>query len=100
MSEEIGEVIASRTVADGDRPVLIEFGAPTPSGDGFRCGFRIEGVRTSSASGTDALAALYSALTEVGAELERANAAGANFTVFGQSDLGFPVASSGSGVSR
>lgn len=93
MIDRLGEVIAKRMVADGDRSVLIEVGRPRPAAGagGDVCGFRIQGWGESRATGVDALAALYRALVEIGAQLTQANEAGAQFTVAGPAELGFPA---------
>lgn len=91
MSVHVGEVIATRVVADGHRTVLIEVGKPGLSMDsGMVCAFRIQGWGESCAVGVDAIAALYCALAEIGVVLERANTDGHHFTVVGPADLGFP----------
>lgn len=95
MTSGVGEVIATRTVTDGDRPVLIEMGMPAQAPDGGGTSvFRIEGLGEFTATGVDAMAALYSALVEVGAVLARANDNGHRFTVLDPSEQGFPVAPS------
>ncbi|GAB2662871.1 DUF6968 family protein [Nocardia goodfellowii] len=95
MSDRVGEVIATRTVADGGHPVLIEMGRPTQPVDGMgTTGFRIAGLGEFTATGVDGMAALYNALVEVGTILARANDKGHRFTVLDPSTMGFPVAPS------
>ncbi|WP_280452492.1 DUF6968 family protein [Nocardia cyriacigeorgica] len=98
MDDGIGDPIATRTLRTGDRDVVIEVAAPEPDGDTWRCRWLIEGLRSDVAHGVDALAALYTALTDLGVELSNANASGANYTVFGQADLGLPHPASGAGA--
>ncbi|MFQ6398130.1 DUF6968 family protein [Nocardia sp. KC 131] len=92
MRSEIGDVIATRTVTDGDHSVLIEVGRPRPaaSSGGAACWFWIQGRGLAVAGGVDTLAALYSALVEIGAVLDRTNKDGSEFTTVGPADLGFP----------
>ncbi|MEV0247331.1 hypothetical protein AB0H76_12130 [Nocardia sp. NPDC050712] len=95
MRDQVGQVIATRTVTDGTRPVLIEVGMPTHAMDGIgTSGFRIEGLGEFSATGVDGMAALYNALVEVGAVLARANDKGHEFPVRDPDTMGFPAAPS------
>ncbi|MFF0541654.1 helix-turn-helix domain-containing protein [Nocardia thailandica] len=64
-----------RLCADpGGGRVLIEIGIPRRTGAAadYSCPFRIDGLVSGAAAGTDAVAAVYSALHVVGTELERA----------------------------
>ncbi|MFC8532157.1 DUF6968 family protein [Nocardia sp. NPDC057227] len=94
----IRDVIASRTVADGVRPVSIEIGAPQVAAEtqGVVCGFRIAGIGERWASGTDSLAALYRALLGVADDLAEANRRGARFELLDPADLAFPAPATGS----
>ncbi|MFF2555260.1 DUF6968 family protein [Nocardia sp. NPDC058058] len=95
LSDQVGEVIATRAVTDGDRPVLIEMGRPAQALDGGgTAGFRIEGLGEYTATGSDDVAALYNALVDIGAVLTRANSNGHRFTVLDSSEQGFPAAPS------
>lgn len=89
MSVEAGPVIASRIVTDDGRTVTVEVGKLAAVRGGAECAFRI-GDDKGVCRGTDQLAALYHALTEIGARLARANhdAGRARFAVDAQ--LGFP----------
>ncbi|MEU0541981.1 hypothetical protein ABZ319_19135 [Nocardia sp. NPDC005978] len=99
MSDRIGEVIATRIVTDGDRPVLIEVGMPDHTANGRGCsGFRIEGLGEYTVDGVDEMAALYNALFEVGEVLERANDNGHDFPVPGPSAMDFPATPSRSRI--
>ncbi|MFF0490013.1 DUF6968 family protein [Nocardia sp. NPDC003482] len=93
MGKGVGEVVATRTIADRERRILIEIGKPVPTlwGRDFRCGFRVQGRGESTVRGVDGLAALYNALIAVGDELAAARREGADLTVFGQFDMRFPV---------
>ncbi|MFB7719804.1 DUF6968 family protein [Nocardia sp. NPDC056100] len=94
VDDQVGEVIATRAVTDGDRPVLIEMGRPahTTLDGGGTAGFRIEGLGEFTATGSDGVAALYNALLDIGAVLARANGNGHRFTVLDSSEQGFPAA--------
>ncbi|MGX1811954.1 DUF6968 family protein [Nocardia sp. NPDC055321] len=95
MGVQVGEIIARRTVADGDSTVLIEMGMPADDvGGAGVSGFRIEGLGEYTVTGVDAIGALYNALLEVGAVLSRANTAGHDFTVLDSSTTEFPAAPS------
>ncbi|MBF6095698.1 DUF6968 family protein [Nocardia cyriacigeorgica] len=89
MSGLSGTVILSRLVDDDGQAVVIEVGKPTPAEAGAECAFRVDEQGFHS-HGTDELAALYAAVTEIGAILARANrkAGRARFAV--AAELGFP----------
>ncbi|MBF6326696.1 hypothetical protein IU451_29805 [Nocardia cyriacigeorgica] len=89
MSGLSGAVILSRLVDDDGQAVVIEVGKPTPAEAGAECVFRVDEQGFHS-HGTDELAALYAAVTEIGAILARANrkAGRARFAV--AAELGFP----------
>ncbi|GAB4587043.1 DUF6968 family protein [Nocardia sp. IFM 10818] len=89
MSGVPGTVIMSRLATDDGQEVVIEVGQPTPAERGANCAFRIDEHRFHS-HGTDSLAALHAAVTEIGQKLARANrdADRARFTL--PAELGFP----------
>ncbi|MFI9406941.1 DUF6968 family protein [Nocardia sp. NPDC052316] len=87
----LGTIVGARLVRDEGRPILIEIAKPRPVRDGYECGFAIQDRGQWTSRGHDGLAALYTALSQIGTELTRANESGSRFTVVGPAELGFPV---------
>jgi uncharacterized protein DUF6968 len=81
--ESVGEIIASRMLHLRDdngnkRPVSVFVGKPQPSrnGPGYECPFQVIGIgsqNTQVGQGRDAIQALKSALTLLGANLHQLN---------------------------
>ncbi|WP_280391307.1 DUF6968 family protein [Nocardia brasiliensis] len=91
MDKALGTVIASRTIRDNGRPILIEIAEPRRTSNGHECTFVIQDHGQWTGRAHDSIAALYTALTLIGTELTRANEAGGHFFVAGPAELGFPV---------
>ncbi|MGQ4619873.1 DUF6968 family protein [Nocardia sp. R7R-8] len=89
MSSVTGTVIMSRLVTDDGQQVVIEVGAPTPAETGADCVFRIDD-HVFHSRGADELAALHTAIVEIGQTPAQANrdAERARFAL--PAELGFP----------
>lgn len=90
---DIGPVILSRAIDHRGDVLSIDIGAPTedPASGEWLCRYRIENTTTGSSTGADALAAIYTALAAIDADLARAAESGTAYTVFGQADHGLPT---------
>ncbi|MEG8178336.1 DUF6968 family protein [Nocardia terpenica] len=74
MSGGVDKVIASRLVSEDCQTNKVEIGKPHPvDGGPTECIYRIDAHGPWTAQGTDELAALYAALTQVGQRLAWAN---------------------------
>ncbi|MFB7876008.1 DUF6968 family protein [Nocardia sp. NPDC056064] len=89
---DYGPNILSRIIDHSGEALAIDIGAPTqdPASGEWLCRYRIENTTTGSSTGADPLAAIYTALAAIDADLARAAESGTAYTVFGQADHGLP----------
>lgn len=95
---DLGPVIATRTLASGDRTISVSIGQPfvPPDFDGnWCCPYRIEGLGGGAiryAGGVDAVQALWMALLMIGTDLyTSAPGIAGRISWLGMRNLGFPV---------